>query len=453
MQSSPSPYQALIAQIHQGTNVFISGVGGCGKTYLLKQLYQSLSSTYKCVLTSTTGISAYNLGGITIHSFFRIILPQHNEQMNVQEWADNLVRRLRKRSNVVKRIKELQLLFLDEVSMLGANYLDLLNYVCQQLRGSTDQMGGIQCIFGGDMMQLAPVKDDYPFESETWKLLKLKYFCLTKAWRFDNQRWVDILFHARLGKLSAEDIELLESRLVSRTDTNPTASPRIPPIILSSRNDVVDRINRDRLDEISGVTEIFQAYDFVGSKDELDNVGDLKKAVFDQDVHNQFMADTMLAIKVGCQVMLIANLDVSQGLTNGTLGIVRAIKQNHNFNLTTTATLYPQRTIDVEFESGIHSVEYHQFVVDYKDTSYVRVAIPLKLAFATSIHKSQSLTLSSVEIDIGSNVFTEGQSYVALSRCKSLEGLYIRSLDVGKIRPNSKALRFEEMFLKKCVKL
>jgi len=135
--------------------------------------------------------------------------------------------------------------------------------------------------------------------------------------------------------------------------------------------------------------------------------------------------------------MLLSNLSVESGLTNGTRGIVVDLRPD---------------AVTVHFENGIvQDILPYLFKIEHNYKWYGREGIPLKLAFATSIHKSQSLTLSSVELDIGSNVFTQGQSYVALSRCKSLEGLYIRDIDVNKVRPHPTALRFERHFLKKCI--
>ena len=154
------------------------------------------------------------------------------------------------------------------------------------------------------------------------------------------------------------------------------------------------------------------------------------------------MADSTLTLKIGSQVMLLANLDVEAGFTNGSRGVVLDFSYSSGV-----------AGVNVLFEGGIKFIEPFLFRVEHKEKNYTRLAIPLKLAFATSIHKSQSLTLSSVEMDIGNDVFCEGQSYVALSRCKSIEGLFIRSLDLAKIKPNPKALVFENAFLISCVDL
>ena len=409
-----STQAAITAEIRNGRNVFISGVGGCGKTHLLKQLYATLCLTHRCLLTSTTGISAYNLGGVTVHSWCKIIIPKDID--DTQRWLDRLVASLMKRRDTVRKYRDLQLLFLDEVSMLGANFMDVLNYVCKKIRNNSKPFGGIQLVVSGDMLQLAPVQDGFPFESEAWETLNLKYFRLVKAWRFDNQRWVDLLSRARVGALIEEDKQLLQSRV----GAPPTGG--ITPIFLASTNKVVDGLNRVELDKIGLDAVIFRSTDSPTPSTEV-----------------SFMADPTLTLKIGSQVMLLANLDIAAGLTNGSRGVVLDFAYPH--------------LVKVRFEEGIKDIEPFSFQVEHKEKIYTRLALPLKLAFATSIHKSQSLTLSSVEMDIGKDVFCDGQSYVALSRCKSLEGLFIRSLDLAKIRPNLKALEFETAFLKTCVDL
>jgi ATP-dependent DNA helicase PIF1 len=443
-----TPFDRLRQEIETGSNVYISGVGGCGKTYVLKKLHEWFAKRKKCVLSSTTGISAYNLGGITIHSWCKIVIPSMVEDVN--KWAQQLVQKLQRRHKVRSAYLSTEILFVDEVSMLGANYLDVLNYVCQQLRCCTKPFGGLQLVLSGDMMQLPPVKDDFPFESASWSCMGLTYFRLTKAWRFDNQTWVDLLHRVRLGQLTQDDKLLLRTRLKK---FKPTLGEgvQIPPVFLSSTNDVVDEINTQRLAEhASDLTEVV-AHDFLGVKDDEDRIVQLQPLNVPEEVSKQFMADSSIKLKVGAQVMLLANLDVDKGFTNGTRGVVKKVQKSQSSE--SSEPTIPTVCIGVEFETGYLDVQMHQFMVDVRDVTYVRLAVPLRLAFATSIHKSQSLTLSSVEVDIGTKVFSEGQSYVALSRCKSLEGLYIRALDFSKIRPHPKALEFEMRFLNECIDL
>jgi ATP-dependent DNA helicase PIF1 len=435
--SSSTPFETVIQLINNGHNVFISGVGGCGKSYLIKQLHKHFLGTNKCcVLSSTTGISAFNLGGITIHSWSKLVLPAMVE--DVHKWANGFIKRIKRKQKVFKSYRKTQILFVDEVSMLGSNYMDTLNWVCQQLRNNSLPFGGIQLVLGGDMMQLSPVRDGFPFESDSWKMLNLKYVRLTKAWRFDNQKWVDILHRARMGQLTPQDKTELSNRINATVEDS-----QIPPIFLCSKNDMVDRLNVEQLKLINHPVVTFKSQDFLKVVDADDNV--LSVSLLQQtppEVCKQFLADPTVDLKVGCQVMLLANLDVEAGLTNGTRGIILSLSQVNNSAL-------------VRFGSGcnacVKEIGVYSFQLEHQDMHFVREIIPLKLAFATSIHKSQSLTLSSVEMDIGSDIFCEGQSYVALSRCKSLDGLFIRNLDFSKIKPNSKALRFEQEFLKTCI--
>jgi ATP-dependent DNA helicase PIF1 len=431
--SSDDPFHSIVHSIDSGDNCFISGVGGCGKSYILKQIYNHyINRKVKCVLTSTTGISAYNLGGITIHSWSRIVIP--SKIPDIERWAGNLVKKLKRNSRVRKYYQNTSIIFIDEVSMLGANYLDVFNYVCQEIRDCQEPFGGIQLVLSGDMMQLPPVKDAFPFESATWPTLQLKYFKLIKSWRFDNQYWVDLLNRARLGTLTKFDEQTLYSKINRSKE-----GCEIEPIFLASVNDVVDDINSSKLDEIKDVTQIFMSKDYIAIKDNEDNIINMIETTFNEDISKQFMIEPYVKLKVGAQVMLLANLDVPSGYTNGTRGIVKKIPNNE--------------VVLVQFEVGTREISMHSFMVDYLDTTFIRQGIPLKLAFATSIHKSQSLTLNSVEIDIGEDVFCKGQSYVALSRCRSLDGLYIRSLDVTKVKPDPKALKFEKDFSKKCTEL
>ena len=436
MTETVTPFARVCQAIDQGQNVFISGVGGCGKSYLMKQLHKHYKEVQKkkVVLASTTGISAYNLGGITIHSWTKIIVPSVVE--DAEQWTHQLIRKLRKKG-LAKKYQETQMIFIDEVSMLGANYMDVFNFVAQELRGNHKPFGGIQLILGGDMMQLSPVRDDFPFESASWEGLNLTYFHLTKAYRFDHQSWVDLLHRARLGRLTQED----KNDLMSRLNVPVTCTPA--PVFLASKNNLVDQINKIKYDAIKKPGWILKAKDFNIVKDDEDTVLQQYEVQLPDEVSDQFMAEKVLHLKEDCEVMLLANLNVEAGLTNGTRGVVKKIELD---------PINGEHVVDVLFEnSGLHQVRPYQFPLEYKNRHHARCMIPLKLAFATSIHKSQSLTLNSVEMDIGTDVFIEGQSYVALSRCKSLQGLYIKSIDFSKIKPHPKALRFEISFLREAI--
>ena len=426
-------YTTLCRAIDEQRHVFISGVGGCGKSYLLKQLHKKYNQLYpdSCLLASTTGISAYNLGGCTIHNWSKVVLP--SSIPDVHKWIERKIKQIRSNYVLLKRYRKIRIIFLDEVSLLGANYMDALNYICQHVRQSNEPFGGIQLVLGGDFLQLQPIKDDFCFNSESWLQLNLLYVRLTKAYRFDHQDWVDLLQRARVGELNTKDVEMLQSRC----NVQP-ASDALPPIYLASKNDVVDNINRSKLQQNNHETVIFVAQDYELIIDEQACQQYKIPMEYKDEISNQFIVDKVVYLKVGCEVMLLANIDVENGLANGSRGIVCNIDQEQN--------------VHVMFDgNNLVTIQPMQFMIDDVEHIYCRFAIPLRLAYATSIHKSQSLTLAQVQIDIGKDVFCEGQSYVALSRCKSLHGLYITSLSIDKIKPNFQALRFEKKFLQQCI--
>ena len=446
---SKSPLDTLIGAIDSGKNIFISGVGGTGKSYILKQLYAHYKNKRKCILTSTTGISAYNIEGVTLHSFTKIILPSKLPE-DMSKWTQILIRKISKNAFFHKQYKEMELVFVDEVSMLGMNYLDVMNHVFSVVRGNDKPFGGLQFVFGGDMLQLPPVKDDYPFLSESWEQLDLQYYCLQKAYRFESQSWVDLLQRARLGALTKSDIEALNSRLLANMQQEDQPGQtfdedeieKVRPIFLSSKNAEVDNINGKLLGRIKSETVIFTAVDTMEKVSFLFKGTDKNKntVVFSPDIESQFIVDKSISLKVGAQVMLLANLDVEGGLVNGSRGIVRDIS-------------FPSNIV-VEFDNGkLQEIAPYEFKFEQDDIFYIRFALPLRLAWAVTIHKCQGLTLAQAEIDIGQSIFCKGQSYVALSRCKSLEGTFIKSFDPYKMKPDQKALKFETAFLKHCIKL
>ncbi len=426
----------IMNAVNQNRNIYISGVGGTGKSYILKKLYEKLKYTHNCALTSTTGISAYNIEGVTLHSWCKIILPSVIPN-DMDQWSQYLIKKIKKKSGALQRYRQIDILMIDEVSMLGANYFDVLNFVCMQMRKSEKPFGGIQLILTGDMLQLPPVKDDYPFTSESWKMLNLQYFKLTKAHRFSSQEWVDLLHRARMGKITTQDKILLESRLNKVTDDK----SKVVPITLFSKNSDVDDVNQKMLAKLDGDFKICQSRDYIQQKKDDDSKEsiELVEVVFPNEVEKNCIADSKISIKVGSQVMLLANLDVECGLANGSKGKVIS---------------FDNEVIIVEFDNNVvQEIMPHEFKIEYDDKIFVRMQYPLRLAWAVTIHKCQGLTLSSAQIDIGDSIFSDGQSYVALSRCKNLEGLYLSGLQFSKIKPNYQAMMFEQSFNKTCIEL
>ena len=290
------------------------------------------------------------------------------------------------------------------------------------------------------MLQLPPVKDEFPFASESWEMLDLKYFKLTRAYRFDNQSWVELLHRARVGALTKTDVAALQKRCHARYVSDEPGSLK-RPIYLASKNREVDGINTKLLESIKTPSEIFTSTDCIERSSyfiEEDGGGKmLIPTVFDMEIESQFIVDHTLTIKVGAQVMLLANLDVERGLVNGSRGVITEIN--------TKDANVPG--VHVKFDNDVTEIiTPFSFKVEVDDIMYVRVMLPLRLAWAVTIHKCQGLTLSQAEIDIGESIFSKGQSYVALSRCKSLEGTFIKSFDQFKMKPDPRALKFEREF-------
>jgi ATP-dependent DNA helicase PIF1 len=214
--SSESRLEKVLSLIKNKENIFITGIGGTGKTYLIKQIYEQLKlnsvSNYDVALTSTTGVSAYNIGGKTVHSWSGLVLPSIIPN-NVDPIIQKAIRKITLKPLLYKSWKNVKYLIIDEISMLGSTYLDFLNIIAQKIRENKNPMGGIQIICSGDLLQLPPVKDDFCFESISWDQLKLKFVILNKAYRFQDQDWIDILKRSRTGDLTKQDVEQLKNRI------------------------------------------------------------------------------------------------------------------------------------------------------------------------------------------------------------------------------------------------
>lgn len=395
--------------IVSGNNIFISGIGGTGKSFLIKQIYEWCKNIMNlCVsLTSTTGISSYNIGGQTIHRWSGLILPSSD----VSDPA-NFIRKCLRKINADKKLKTrwiaTNIIIIDEISMCGGTYLHFLNIIAQELRQNYSPFGGIQLIVSGDMLQLPPVKDIFPFQAPIWTELKFINIVLSKAYRFENQNWTDCLQRIRLQKMTSGDIKTLkecaERYLLLNKDENDqkiihfeirqgtentkdplinssdTIIKKIKPTIILPTNEQVDKVNIEELNKIKGDVYTYYSIDTCGFSKDTDEIDyTLFKKCNPEEVEfidKEIIIPSKLQLKPGAQVMLLLNLDVELGLTNGTRGVVLRCDD---------------KSVHVEFEniSNPLKIEYEKChnVEDFEGKIYSRRMIPLKLATSISVHK------------------------------------------------------------------
>ena len=428
----PDLYNAIF---EQKRNVLISGIGGTGKTYSLNLIRSECDKLgIKCDVTSTTGISAHAIKGSTIHRFSGIKLGKKP--------LATILSDIKSRKDIVKAWKTAEILIIDEVSMLGANTLTLINNVAQNIRyGSlvskknkdkNKPFGGIQVIFSADFLQLPPVNDEFCFKSPVWNSLHLFNFRMIHPYRYPDLNHFQMLSRFRVGKFTDEDIELLKTRIkeydiYKQKERWGQITDDIKPTRIYSLNRDVETINMQELERLEGDLNVYECNDVFVPK---------KKEGYKVHEYTDYMdniAEREIYLKPGAQVMLTTNLDVESGLTNGSRGVVMECGDN---------------SITVKFKNGnIIPIIPYPYEHEDDDVIIVRHQFPLRLASSYSIHKSQGATLDYAIIDLGTSLFCPALGYVALSRCRTLEGLFIVNIVPSKIKADPEALEFEEKLI------
>jgi len=381
-------------------NVFVTGRAGTGKSTLLNHL--SWHTSKQIVIAAPTGVAALNVGGQTIHSLFR--LP-------IGVIADHVIDQS---DQVRKLLNTIDTLVIDEVSMVNADLMDAIDRSLRQARQRPhDTFGGVQIVLFGDPYQLAPVPGDsderayfadtyrsmWFFDARVWQDAELRIFELTEIHRQHDADFKHMLNAVRHGQVTAEIGGALNA-------AGARPAPGEGVITLATRNDAVNRINAAALQRLSGRP--------LTAKAEI--TGDFGGRTFP--------ADEVLELKVGAQVMFLRNdsnhQDGGQRWVNGSIGTVTKVDS----------------TVYVDIDGDTHEVEptvWEKFKYSYnpltkklkKDVVAEFTQFPLRLAWAVTIHKSQGATYERAIVDLGSRVFSPGQTYVALSRLTSLEGLYL----------------------------
>ena len=417
MNSNPELDLAWQLVERTGVNVFLTGKAGTGKTTFLRRLKER--SPKRMVVVAPTGVAAINAGGVTIHSFFQFPLAPYIPGGAFRA-KDEKYRFSKEKKNI---IRTLDLLVIDEISMVRADLLDQIDAVLRLHKDRHRPFGGVQLLMIGDLSQLAPV-----VKENEWALLREYYSTpyffgslalqqtqhvtieLSHVYRQTDRTFINILNEVRENRLTPASLALLNSRV----KTSSIGELEGAYIRLTTHNAIANRYNEERMDALKGIRFTFKAK-VIGTFPE-----------------SSYPAEEDLILKEGCQVMFLKNDSQGSRYYNGKLGIVTSVDASK----ICVRGIEDDNIVEVEPEIWTNA----RYVID-KETKEIREEIegefrqyPLRLAWAITIHKSQGLTFERAVLDVNA-AFAAGQVYVALSRCRSLEGLVLTApLNTASVR-------------------
>jgi len=404
-------------------SVFLTGKAGTGKTTLLKEI---IRTTHKnVVVVAPTGIAALNAGGVTVHSMFQMpfagFLPTHSQPPHFSdtvrfETKDSLRRHFAMRAEKKSVILNMELLVIDEVSMLRADLLDAIDYMLRSIRHKNMAFGGVQVLYIGDLLQLPPVvrneewavlqnyyRGKFFFHSQVVQHNPPVYIELDKIYRQTDARFIDVLNNLRNNIITNDDLKVLNEFVNPNFDLKNNQGY----ITLTTHNAKADAMNATALDELDG-KEYFYVPEIV-----------------DDFPEKLYPVEHTLRLKVGAQVMFVKNdLSPEKRYFNGKIGVIKSLSKEE------VLVHFPEDNVTIEAER--YEWQNMRYVVDditkeiKEDILGTFVHYPLKLAWAITVHKSQGLTFDKAVLDV-SQVFMPGQAYVALSRLRSLNGLILLS--------------------------
>ncbi len=394
-----------------GANVFLTGEPGAGKTYVINQYVAWLEAArLKVAVTASTGIAATHIGGMTIHSWSGIGIKDTLSPYDLEQIAG--------REQIVKRAKSAQVLVIDEISMLDGKVLDMVDQVLRTVRQSSEAFGGLQIVCIGDFFQLPPVTRQgdamrYAFESNAWLRMKPLICYITEQHRQEDEMLLGLLGSIRRNEIEEEHYTLLQEQ-------KEIAYENIEPTRLYTHNADVDVVNSQKLAELPGVA---RKYEMTGKG---------RKQLIEGLVKN-CLSPELLVLKEEAMVMCTKN-NFEAGYVNGTLGRVISFVDGYPVIETTDGreiVIKPTTWELAEDKKILASIEQ----------------LPLRLAWAITVHKSQGMSLDAAEVDL-SKAFVYGQGYVALSRVRSLAGLKVLGMHPNALQVDPKIVMQDKKFHK-----
>jgi hypothetical protein len=489
----------------RGENIFLHGAAGTGKTHAIRQLVDLVKKTNQesLIIAAPTGLAATHINGSTIHSQFGVTpfnIPEkllkytrQYDNSNYDEFTyacdksktTEDLNNIEKLHEMVSRSirtagfsdNNLKYLIIDEISMTGAVLFTILDGVLREKFNRNLPMGGVQCVFSGDFCQLPPVKDEYCCFTPAWQNMDIKVVNMVDPKRYKSgSSYFDFICRLRVAKLNTDDQQIIRSRL-NAFKNGDHLKLNIEPIMLYPTNDSIDNRNNQRLKEIVDVEYVFQSADVIKLSPNLTNYEKRKYQLSaSKSLDDSLVAE--LHIKVGAQIIFIVNYDATRKLVNGRMckiiAITRIPVEQQTAILADDTILADgiirENCIEAEefkpalneriivnlaepnpkylYSITVQDIDGHEFVINPhtatgggRNYTYSRIQFPFKLAWAISIHRSQGMSVDAAIIDIG-NSFCPGQSYVAISRVATLDGLFISRVNLKKIWANKEIVEY-----------